>query len=159
MNGYQKSLRFFNELQLDPRLFQKTKEVYDNLETSGLNAQQERLVTRQYESLVRNGAELEGDDKQELIRLNTELSKAFNEFSNKVLADEETYIYLVPMKQTLAGLPDSFVASNQMLPQKRRASEGWALKNTRSVMQPFLQNSTQSRFAQEGLHGLYQSRR
>ena len=70
---------------------------------SGLNAQQKRLVTRQYESLVRNGAELEGDDKKELIRLNTELAKAFNEFSNKVLADEETYIYLTDESE-LAGL-------------------------------------------------------
>ena len=27
---------FFNQIQLDPRLFQKTKQVYDNLGTSGL---------------------------------------------------------------------------------------------------------------------------
>ena len=56
---------FFNELQLDPRLFAKTKQVYDNLGTSGLNAQQKRLVTRQYESLVRNGALLEGEQKED----------------------------------------------------------------------------------------------
>ncbi len=131
---------FYNEIQLDPRLFQKTKQVYEGLASSSLDAQQKRLVTRQYESLVRNGAELEGEAKQELIRLNTELSKAFNEFSNKVLADEETYIYLTDEAE-LAGLPDSFVASIRAAAQAQK-KEGWALKNTRSVMQPFLQNST-----------------
>ncbi len=146
---------FFNEIQLDPRLFKKTKEVYDSLESSGVNAQQKRLVTRQYESLVRNGAMLEGEDKQELIRLNTELSKQFNEFSNKVLADEETYIYLVD-ETDIAGLPESFVASIRAaaVTQDRR---GWALKNTRSVMQPFLQNSTR-RDLREKVYNAYINR-
>ncbi|GAB5489331.1 MAG: M3 family metallopeptidase [Parasphingorhabdus sp.] len=146
---------FFNELQLDPRLFAKTKQVYDGLETSGLNAQQKRLVTRQYESLVRNGALLEGEQKDELIRLGTELSKAFNEFSNKVLADEETYIYLVDESE-IVGLPESFVASIRAaaVAQNKR---GWALKNTRSVMQPFLQNSTR-RDLREKVYNAYINR-
>ncbi|MEP2990587.1 MAG: M3 family metallopeptidase [Parasphingorhabdus sp.] len=146
---------FFNELQLDPRLFAKTKQVYDGLETSGLNAQQKRLVTRQYESLVRNGALLEGEQKQELVRLGTELSKAFNEFSNKVLADEETYIYLVDESE-IVGLPESFVASIRAaaVAQNKR---GWALKNTRSVMQPFLQNSTR-RDLREKVYNAYINR-
>ena len=146
---------FFNQIQLDPRLFVKTKQVYDSLEASGLSAQQKRLVTRQYESLVRNGAQLEGDDKQELIRLNTELAKAFNEFSNKVLADEETYIYLVD-ESDIIGLPESFVASVRAaaVAQNKR---GWALKNTRSVMQPFLQNSTR-RDLREKVYNAYINR-
>lgn len=146
---------FFNELQLDPRLFAKTKQVYDNLEASGLNAQQKRLVTRQYESLVRNGALLEGEQKEELIRLSTELSKAFNEFSNKVLADEETYIYLTD-EADLAGLSDSFVASIKGAAEAQN-KQGWALKNTRSVMQPFLQNSTR-RDLREKVYNAYINR-
>jgi peptidyl-dipeptidase Dcp len=68
------------------------------------------------------------------------LAKAFNEFSNKVLADEETFIYLTD-KADLAGLPDSFIASIKEAADAK-GKQGWALKNTRSVMQPFLQNST-----------------
>jgi peptidyl-dipeptidase Dcp len=131
---------FFDELALDPILLEKTKAVYDSRVEAGLNAQQQRLVERNYEELVRNGALLEGPKKEQLIALNTELSKAFNEFSNKVLADEETYIYLTD-KADLAGLPDSFIASIKEAAQAQ-GKEGWALKNTRSVMQPFLQNST-----------------
>jgi len=101
---------FFDELALDPKLLEKTKTVYDNRAAAGLDPQQLRLVERNYEELVRNGALLEGADKEKLIALNTDLSKQFNAFSNKVLADEETYIYLTD-EADLAGLPDSFIAS------------------------------------------------
>jgi peptidyl-dipeptidase Dcp len=131
---------FFNELTLDPKLLEKTKAVYENRMSEGLNAQQLRLVERNYEQLVRNGALLKGEDKEKLIALNTELAKAFNDFSNKVLADEETYIYLTD-KADLAGLPASFIASIKGAAEAQE-KKGWALKNTRSVMQPFLQNST-----------------
>jgi peptidyl-dipeptidase Dcp len=131
---------FFNQLTLDPKLLEKTKAVYDNRANANLDADQLRLVERNYEELVRNGALLEGADKEKLIALNTELSKQFNAFSNKVLADEETYIYLTD-EADLAGLPDSFIASLAAAAEAK-GKEGWALKNTRSVMQPFLQNST-----------------
>ncbi|MEP2103638.1 MAG: M3 family metallopeptidase [Parasphingorhabdus sp.] len=146
---------FFNELTLDPKIFARYKAVYDGRMTAGLDAQQLRLVERDYEGLVRNGALLEGADKQKLIELSTELSKAFNEFSNKVLADEETFIFLTDEAE-LAGLPASFVASIAEA-AKEQKKEGWALKNTRSVMQPFLQNSTR-RDLREKVYNAYINR-
>ncbi|ATW02561.1 M3 family metallopeptidase [Sphingorhabdus sp. YGSMI21] len=146
---------FFDALTLDPKLLEKTKTVYDNRETAGLDPQQLRLVERNYEQLVRNGALLEGADKEKLIALNTELSKAFNDFSNKVLADEETYIYLTD-EADLAGLPASFVASIKAAAEAQ-GKPGWALKNTRSVMQPFLQNSTR-RDLREKVYNAYINR-
>ena len=131
---------FFDQLTLDPKLLAKTKAVYDNRKSAGLDAKQMRLVERNYEQLVRDGALLGDADKQQLIAYNTELSKAFNEFSNKVLADEETFIFLTD-EADLAGLPDSFVASLAEAAEEQ-GKTGWALKNTRSVMQPFLENST-----------------
>jgi len=114
-----------------------------------------RLVERNYEELVRNGALLEGEAKEKLIALNTDLSKQFNAFSNKVLADEETYIYLTD-EADLAGLPDSFIASIKGAAEAQD-KEGWALKNTRSVMQPFLQNSTR-RDLREQVYNAYINR-
>ena len=146
---------FFDELSLDPILLEKTKAVYDTRGDAGLDAQQLRLVERNYEELVRNGALLEGADKEKLIALNTELSKQFNTFSNKVLADEETYIYLTDEAE-LAGLTDSFIASIKAAAEGQE-KEGWALKNTRSVMQPFLQNSTR-RDLREKVYNAYINR-
>ncbi|CAO1650604.1 M3 family metallopeptidase [Parasphingorhabdus sp. NYA22] len=146
---------FFNQLTLDPKLLAKTKAVYDNRESAGLDAMQTRLVERNYEQLVRDGALLDGAKKETLIAYNTELSKAFNEFSNKVLADEETFIFLTD-EADLAGLPDSFVASLKAAAEEQ-GKTGWALKNTRSVMQPFLQNSTR-RDLREKVYNAYINR-
>lgn len=131
---------FFNELQLDPRILARYKAVYDNRDNLALDAEQLRLVERDYESLVRNGALLNDADKTKLVNLSTELAKLYSTFSNKVLADEETFIYL-KSEDDLAGLPDSFIASLRSAAEAQ-GKEGWALKNTRSVMQPFLENST-----------------
>lgn len=146
---------FFDELRLDPKLLAKTKAVYDGRESAGLDAEQLRLVERSYEQLVRNGALLEGADKEQLIAYNTELSKAFNDFSNKVLADEETYI-LITDEAELAGLPDSFIASIKDA-ATALGKTGWAVKNTRSAMQPFLQNST-NRAMREKVYRAYVNR-
>ncbi|VAW00989.1 Dipeptidyl carboxypeptidase Dcp, partial [hydrothermal vent metagenome] len=146
---------FFNELTLDPKILLRYKAVYDGREAAALNAQQMRLVERDYEGLVRNGALLDGDAKKQLIALNTELSKAFNDFSNKVLADEETYIYLTD-EADLVGLPASFIASIRDAAEAQ-GNKGWALKNTRSVMQPFLQNSTR-RDLREKVYNAYVNR-
>ncbi|NJM51770.1 MAG: M3 family metallopeptidase, partial [Sphingomonadales bacterium] len=64
----------------------------------------------------------------------------FSTFSSKVLADEETYI-LIEDKADLAGLPDSYVASLADA-AKDKGKKGWAVANTRSAVQPLLENST-----------------
>ena len=131
---------FFNELQFDPRLFARVKSLYDRRDSLGLDAEQMRLLTRQYEDLVRGGALLTPEQKQQVIGIETELASQFSDFSNKVLADEESYILLTD-KADLAGLPDSLIASMKSAAEEN-GEQGWAVVNTRSFMQPFLENST-----------------
>ena len=131
---------FFNELQFDPRLFARVKSLYDQRDSLGLDAEQMRLLTRQYEDLVRGGALLTPEQKQQVIGIETELASQFSDFSNKVLADEESYILLTD-KADLAGLPDSLIASMKSAAEEN-GEQGWAVVNTRSFMQPFLENST-----------------
>jgi peptidyl-dipeptidase Dcp len=131
---------FFNELSLDARWFQRVQYLYQQRETLGLDAKQMRLLERTYDGLVRNGALLKADQKAEAIRIETELAKKFSEFQGKVLADEETYI-LLSDPADVAGLPESFVASLKAAAEAK-GKTGWAVANTRSAIQPFLENST-----------------
>ncbi len=48
----------FDEIILNPALFQRMKAVYEARANSGLDAKQQRLVTRLYENFVRRGANL-----------------------------------------------------------------------------------------------------
>ena len=131
---------FFSELALDARYFQRVKYLYDQRANLGLDAKQMRLLERSYDGLVRNGAMLDAAQKAQVIRIETDLSKKFSAFSDKVLADEETFI-LITQEADLAGLPETFVASLQAA-AKAKGQSGWAVVNTRSAVQPFLENST-----------------
>jgi peptidyl-dipeptidase Dcp len=131
---------FFSELSLDARYFQRVKYLYDQRANLGLDAKQMRLLERTYDGLVRNGAMLDAGKKAEVIRIETDLAKKFSAFSEKVLADEETFI-LITDTADLAGLPESYVAAIQAA-AKAKGQAGWAVVNTRSAVQPFLENST-----------------
>lgn len=131
---------FFNKLALDARYFQRVKFLYDQRSTLGLNATQLRLLEKTYDDMVRGGALLNGEGKADVIAIETELAKKFSEFSGKVLADEESFTYFVDESE-VAGLSETFLASLRKAATDQN-KRGWAVKNTRSVMQPFLENAT-----------------
>jgi peptidyl-dipeptidase Dcp len=130
---------FFNELGLDARWFQRVQYLYQERANLGLDKAQMRLLERTYDGLVRGGALLDAQQKAQVIGIETELAKKFSQFQNKVLADEETYI-LFADPADVAGLPDSFVASLKAAAEAK-GKTGWAVANTRSAIQPFLENS------------------
>lgn len=66
----------YDEITLNPKLFQRTKALYDKRDSLGLDAKQKRLLTRQYESFVRNGANLNPEQKAQLTKYNADLSSA-----------------------------------------------------------------------------------
>jgi len=132
---------FFDEFNLDPKLFQRHKDVYDKRASLKLTPAQLRIVERDYEGFVRRGALLDPAAKAQVTQMNQDLSAAFSDFSAKVLADEETWI-VVDKKEDLAGLPDSFVASLKQAAEERKLPGKWAIVNTRSSVDPFLDAST-----------------
>lgn len=146
---------FYQELYLQPELIARYRAVYEGREGAGLDAEQLRLVERDYEQLLRQGALLEGADRERLGEITTELAGLYSEFSNRVLADEETYV-LLDSEDDLAGLSDSFVATLRSAAEERE-EEGWAIVNTRSFMQPFLQYSTR-RDLREQVYNAYINR-
>src|SRR3546814_20047355 len=62
---------FYTELFLDPKLFARYKAVYDKRNSSGLDAQQIRIVERSYDEMVRDGANLSPTDKTKLVAMNS----------------------------------------------------------------------------------------
>jgi peptidyl-dipeptidase Dcp len=147
---------FSTELSLDPKMFARVKTLYDKRQTLGLNAQQMRLLERSYRDYVTSGALLNEAQKAEIKRINGELSVAYTEFSRRVLADEETAI-IIDNEADLAGLPDSFKASLAEEAKARGQAGKWAVKNTRSSMQPFLMYAT-NRALREKVYNAYINR-
>ncbi len=129
-----------DEITFNPKLFARIEAIYKSRDTSGLDAQQKRLVTRTYDSFVRQGAKLTPAQKEELSAFNQNLAINFSEFSQRLLADEGTAI-IVTDEARLAGLPDSVKAVAKAAAAER-GQQGWAIVNTRSAVDPVLTFAT-----------------
>jgi peptidyl-dipeptidase Dcp len=122
---------------LNPQLFQRIKSVYDARGSAGLDAKQQRLVTRLYEGYVRRGANLNAEQKQQLSAYNQQLARLFAEFSEKVLADESTHI--AANEAELKGVPQDVKAAALAAGKERKLPAGVAaIVNTRSAVDPIL---------------------
>ncbi len=127
-----------DEITFDPKLFARIEAIWKN--RSALDTQQQRLVTRTYDSFVRQGAKLNAAQKAQLSQYNQALATSFTEFSRKLLADEGTAI-LVTDEAQLAGVPDS-VKTGAKAAAAERKQAGWAIVNTRSAVDPVLTFAT-----------------
>jgi peptidyl-dipeptidase Dcp len=127
----------YDAITLDPKLFQRVKTLYDNKAKLGLDAKQERLLTRLYDSFVRRGANLDPQQKQQLSAYNQQLATLFAEFSEKVLADESTYIFA--SEAQMKGVPADMKAAYASAAKAQGKPAGtYAIKNTRSAVDPLL---------------------
>ena len=126
-----------DEIILNPALFQRIRTIYEARESSGLNAQQQRVITRLYNQFVRSGANLNPEQKQQLTALNQQLAGLFSQFSEKVLADESTHI--VASAADLAGVPEDVRNAAAAAARERNLPAGqFAIVNTRSAVDPIL---------------------
>lgn len=126
-------------IYFDPRLFQRIEAVYAARQS--LTPEQRRLVERTRDAFIRSGARLNAEDKQKLSQINQTLAGLFAQFSDKVLADENTWTVL-ETRADLAGLSDSLVASAAAAADERNLKGQWLIINTRSSVDPFLTFST-----------------
>src|SRR5690606_19711347 len=74
-------------IRLNPKLFERVEALYEQRETSGLDAESIWLIERYYSDFVRAGAQLSPTDQQRLRTINTELASLSTEFSQRVLAE------------------------------------------------------------------------
>ena len=126
-----------DEIILNPALFQRVRTIYEARESAGLDAQQQRVITRLYNQFVRSGANLNAEQKQQLTAYNQRLAGLFTEFSEKVLADESTHI--VATQAELAGVPEDVRNAAAAAARERNLPAGqFAIVNTRSAVDPIL---------------------
>ena len=128
---------FFSKISQNQALFNRVKAVYENLESSTLRADQQRLVKLTYNGFARNGATLSEKDKKRYTEINQRLAELHTQFGNNVLVDEENYVVFVSESQ-LAGLPSSLIRAAAAAAAELGKPNMYAITNTRSSMAPFL---------------------
>ncbi|HVM22645.1 MAG TPA: M3 family metallopeptidase [Sphingomicrobium sp.] len=127
----------YDEIVLNPKLFQRIETLYNNRASLGLTAVQNRLLERTYESFVRRGAKLNPEQKTRLTEMNKQLSSLFAEFNSRLLADEATFIRASAAE--MRGVPqDMRNAAAAVAKDKGLPAGTFAIRNTRSAVEPIL---------------------
>lgn len=100
-----------NQVMLNDALFQRIKTVYDNRDKAKLDKIQKRLVEKYYRRFEQQGAALSADKKEELVKVNNELSNLFLQYNRNLLKATNDFSIIVYDEKDLAGLPASSVGT------------------------------------------------
>lgn len=115
---------FRNDMILNADLFKRVKAVYDQKGQLELSAEQSMLLEKQYKGFSRNGANLNDSDKEELRKIDAELSKLSIQFGERVLADNNAFEMHLTDEKDLSGLPDGVKEAAKMTADQK-GKEGW----------------------------------
>ena len=131
----------FDEITLNPKLFARIEALYNQRNSLGLDAKQMRLLERQYQSFVRNGANLDAAKKAQLTQINQQLSANFAEFNSRLLADEGTFTQA--SEAEMAGVQQDVKDAAAAVAKSKGLPAGtYAIRNTRSAVEPVLSFGT-----------------
>jgi len=130
-----------DDINLNPKLFERVKAVYAQKDALGLNPEQARLLDKYYKNFVRGGANLDDVKKAEFRKINEELSVLTQKFGENVLKEDNNFALVIETKDDLAGLPD-FVVQGAADAAKTRGQEGkWVFTLHKPSCIPFFQYS------------------
>ncbi|MDE7356732.1 MAG: M3 family metallopeptidase [Rikenellaceae bacterium] len=131
--------RHNNAISMNDSLFARVKAVHDNME--GLDATQRRLTEKIYRSFVRSGADLSPDNKEQLKKINEQISELSLRFGNNLLKEMNRFYITVTDTSSLAGLPSDAIEAAATEARKRGHDGKWVFTLDKASMLPFLQYS------------------
>ena len=126
-----------NNITLNEKLFERVKAVYENVDKNSLTKEQQRLLQDSYDSFVRNGANLNEEDKQKYRQLTSELGVLSLQFSQNKLKDLNAFTLHITDEAELEGLPENAVDAAKE-EAKSRNLEGWVFTLQAPSYGPFL---------------------
>ena len=128
---------FSNDITLNPILFKRIKIVFENQSEFVLNNEQQRLLEKKYKSFVRNGSNLNEDDKLKLRAIDKELSQLSLKFGENVLAETNNFELHIKDKEDLSGLPESIIEAAKLIAESK-SKEGWVFTLDYPSYVPFM---------------------
>jgi len=128
-----------DDIQLDAKLFQRVKAVWEGRAALKLEPDQARLLERTYKGFVRSGAALTGDQQTRMRAINAELSKLSVEFSDRLLKATKAFQLVVEQPADLAGLPEGTRLAATAAAKKAGLDGKWLFTLDGPSIWPFLE--------------------
>jgi len=146
-----------DDINLNEKLFQRVKSVYENIDKLSLTPEQRKLTEEIYKRFVRGGANLKGAPKERFRKLNEELSMLSLKFDDNVLKETNGFKMIIDKKDDLAGLPQSSIDAASEAAKKAGMEGKWVFTVHKPSMIPFLQYA-QNRALREKVFKAYINR-
>jgi peptidyl-dipeptidase Dcp len=147
---------FANDISLNEELFNRIATVYAQRDDLGLTPEQHMLLEKNYKAFVRNGANLNEEDKKILRDIDKRKSKLGLKFGENVLAETNNYELIITDKKDLSGLPEGVIEAARMLAEEKK-SEGWIFTLDYPSYIPFM-TYADNRFLREKLSKAFGAR-
>ena len=112
-------------VSLNEKLFERVKAVYEQRDSLALEKDQLKLLENTYRSFTRNGANLQGEDREKYSRISEELSLTTLAFQKNLLAATNAYVLNITDSTKLDGLP-AYVVDAAAESAAEKGLEGWA---------------------------------
>ena len=125
-----------NDISLNEELFKRIKTVYET-DNSNLNDDQKRVLKLTYDNFVRNGANLQGEERQEYRNLTEKLAMLEIKFQENCIKDTDSYTLCISDSKELEGLPED-VIQTALNTAKENGKEGWLFTLHRPSYLPFI---------------------
>ena len=129
-----------DDIALNEKLFMRIKAVYDRRKVMNMDDQQLRVVEKYFRDFERQGANLSPEKKDQLRKLNEELSMLALTFGENLLAEtNENFKLVISDKNNLDGLPQGVVDGAAETAKEKGMAGKWVFTLSKPSMIPFLQ--------------------
>lgn len=116
--------KFQNDINLNPKLFEKVNFLYNNKANLNLTPEQSTMLENTYLNFILKGAKLKDEQKEKYRAISTELAKLSLSFDENVLKETNSFELHVTDKNQLAGLPEGVLEAAEGL-AKEKNKQGW----------------------------------
>lgn len=113
-----------DEIMMNDGLFKRVKYIYDRRDKMNLSKAEKRAVEDSYKKFVRSGALLSSKKKEELKKINTELTDLYLKFNKNLLAATNEFSIVITDSNRLKGIPAGNVAAAAE-EAKAKGKDGW----------------------------------
>jgi len=150
--------KHYDNLLLNEKLFKRIKAIYLKKDNSNFDADQKRVIEKYYNSFVRNGADLNAQDKEKLRNFNQQIAQLIIGFDENHLAETNSNFKLViDKKEDLEGLPTPVIEAAAETAKYFKLDGKWVFTLQKPSMIPFLQYA-KNRSLREKIYKGYYSR-
>lgn len=143
-----------DDINLNAVLFNKVKTLISNKDDLALTTEQNTLLENYYKDFVRGGADLNDQNKDQLRKLNEELSLLSLQFGENVLGETNKFELIIDNKNDLEGLSETIKALAAETANEKGYENKWVFTIHKPSMLPFLQYSKR-RALREKLYTAY----